>query len=190
MKALIVDDDPRVSNFIGELFQERGVVVDIANTYDGAIELLKNTYNILFVDYFLDNNKTGKDIIEKYGEAKRDFESIIFTGKSEKIDPVYRMLDKMVGYDRVKEAIKDIIEKAKNRIKEPVIMHHSLEESTQQTFCQSHSGIIAKTERNTQDIADCNKEIKGMKNWVIVAMATFALECLTWVANNFLHMWK
>jgi DNA-binding NtrC family response regulator len=190
MKALIVDDDPRVSNFIGELFQEKGVVIDIANTYDSAIKLFNNSYNILFVDYFLDNNKTGKDIIEKYSELKCGFESIIFTGKAEKIDPVYRMLDKMVGYDKVKEAIFDIIEKAKNKIKEPVIMQHRVEESDISSFCPAHSGIIVKTERNTQDIADCNKEIKGMKNWVIVAMATFALECLTWVANNFLHMWK
>ena len=115
MKALVLDDEKDVANFVGEMLRDKDIDTDVVYSYEEALSLCRNLYDILFIDYFLENGKKGTDFVKEYKQEHRNCDVTIFTGKEDKIPEIDRLLNKTVGYNKIESCINTVIEKVNNR---------------------------------------------------------------------------
>jgi len=87
MKALVVDDNREVAEFVAEaLFEVDQLETDVALTVEEAEGLIAKTrYDILIVDVYLrggDSEPDGLRLLRRLKEANPEQKAILVTGKS------------------------------------------------------------------------------------------------------------
>jgi len=117
--ALIVDDDKDVGDYIGEVFRDKGIVPKLAYTYSESLNCCNQDFDILFVDFFIENFK-GTEIIKEYKKVHpgTKAEVIIYSGQYEKIDTVDKVLYKPISLAELNKYIDEILTAIKNRKQE------------------------------------------------------------------------
>ena len=117
-RILVVDDEPSVAAFLGELLELRGYSVQTLTSSREAWSWLSkhaDTIDLLVTDQTMPD-LTGKELIEKARVLNRDLPVVICTGYSEQVDRHLveswtnsAYLEKPIQIDRLLRSIKDLI---------------------------------------------------------------------------------
>ena len=115
---MVVDDEPSVAAFLGELLELRGYSVQTLTSSREAWSWLSkhaDSIDLLLTDQTMPD-LTGKELIEKARRLNRDLPVVICTGYSEQIDQQLveswtnsAYLEKPIQIDRLLQTIKDLI---------------------------------------------------------------------------------
>lgn len=87
-KIMVVDDEPGLAAFIGDMLVNNGYTCDVKTDSHQALEAFiasPNEYDMLITDQTMPG-LTGVDIIDRVREIRPDIQVILCTGYSEKVD--------------------------------------------------------------------------------------------------------
>ncbi len=113
IKVLIVDDEIEFSEALAERMKMRGVLVDIVNNGQEAVEkVAENTYDAIILDMVMPG-MDGIETLKQIKEKKSDFQVILLTGQGTIEKSVESMklgavdfLEKPADMDKLMEKIK------------------------------------------------------------------------------------
>jgi two-component system cell cycle sensor histidine kinase/response regulator CckA len=134
-RILIIDDEPRMCESLGQLLADRGYQVSSANTAEEGIQLLaQNAYDLLLLDIVLPD-KNGLEVLEYVNRRYSELLVIVFSGFAS-IESAVRALKngafdyirKPVEYEELIKRVNNALEQ-KRLIREKEAIHWALEQS-------------------------------------------------------------
>lgn len=92
-KVLVVEDDPATANVVQEYLEQKGHSVDLANNAKDALAFIDTYfYNVILLDWHLQNNSTGIEVLKAY-RAKGGVAPVLMMTSRGSLD------DKETGFD-------------------------------------------------------------------------------------------
>ena len=97
--VLIIDDDTDLANISARQFQRNGFEVKVATTHDAAIpELIQGGYDLILLDWLLDAEFQGDDLIRS---AVQGFEDAFGLRDTESLKPIRIISYSSFGADQI-----------------------------------------------------------------------------------------
>jgi CheY-like chemotaxis protein len=204
MRALIVDDRQEITRLVSACCQEEGIVTVCCNSYKEGFSHLDQKFDLLFFDEILEDGNNGTGLAHLYKERWPRSEPIIYTGTEKNLSEPFERINKIIGYDGIKDAIRKAVVKmnAVDIEEKPVL----------QMKCSEHFGIVQLIERDEKDIqklfdvlkeasVDFNSRFATLQKefdarftkilWTsLTAAVSIIIMCGTWVINNLHHLLK
>lgn len=83
MKILLVDDEKSVADSVAEMLRTASYSVDVAYSYGHAISFINNSYDMLLIDYMLNDIKNGAEYAKEYKDKHPKALICVYTAKSD-----------------------------------------------------------------------------------------------------------
>ena len=106
---LVVDDHPAVTNMIEQTCAMDGYECYAANSYGEAMQCIDRKYDLVIADIFLDDNKSGRQILSEYLLKHPGGKVLEMTCHQEFLRDNPKCYDKTNGIETLRKIIRDIV---------------------------------------------------------------------------------
>lgn len=152
MKILLIEDEIRVADFIRQVLEAEGYLIDIENEgFKGYSLALRNSYELIILDLMLPG-KDGISILTDLRENKINTPVLILTALSDIEDRVKGLnlgaddyLGKPFNYEELVARVKAIIRRKELNTQDGLLEYDILKLNTQKRFVLKNDSMIELT---------------------------------------------